>query len=606
MSSLPSFLTDPDPYVYVNGKHVTLDFETTNLRKGSALDENNRLLLAVWKCSWKEGLRVVHGSEFDMQLLLDDIAEADFIVAHNAKFELQWLDRCGLELHDVLVFDTMLAGYVLGGNRKKMQHLSLDRMAAERLGEKKTEVVSKLIKSGAPVEDIPVSWLEKYCRMDVELTHRLYVSLIEELFNEELLPVMYTRCLLTPALADIEKNGMYLDSEKVLPMLEEKEREFDELAEQLSRMTGGVNLASPKQFGVYLYETLKIPQPKGRDGQPLRTPSGGYPTDSDTVLSLNPRNKKQRTFLDAYTRYRSLYSELTKYLRKFGACCRERGGHLLAKFNQAATFTHRLSSSGEEYSTQFQNLPRIYKPLFRARKDNWGVYESDGSQLEFRVAVHLGRDSRGLSHIREGVDIHSNTAEVIGCSRQDAKAHTFKPLYGGSSGTPDEQRYYRHFKEVYTGIAAAQDRWKNTVLKDKKLRTECGLTFYWPDTKMQRSGYITNTTSICNYPVQSLATAEIIPVALVYMWHRIHADGLPFLLVNTIHDSIIAEGPTDAASVKQWHELSRTCLIDDVYEYMQNVYNMHLTVPLGCSVAHGSHWGSKDETKYEAPAELYV
>ena len=27
-----------------------------------------------------------------------------------------------------------------------------------------------------------------------------------------------------------------------------------------------------------------------------------------------------------------------------------------------------------------------------------------------------------------------NTADIIGVSRQDAKAHTFKPLYGGVTG----------------------------------------------------------------------------------------------------------------------------------------------------------------------------
>ena len=600
---LPSFLTNPDPGLYVQGSYVVLDFETTGLDKGSALNADNRLLLACWYTSWDKQHNLLWGGEFDMEPLLEDIRRADFIVAHNAKFELQWLDRCGLDLSQVLVFDTMLAGYVLGGNRWQMGRLSLDRMAAKWLGERKEPVVSRLIKSGVPVEEIPRKWLARYCHLDVALTHRLYRVLVEELFNEELLPVMYTRCLLTPVLADIEKNGMYLDPAVVVPLLERKEREYEELGERLIKMAGGINLKSGQQLAKFLYEDLGIRELTLK-GQPKRTASGKPATDLDTIQQLKPRNKKQREFLNEYVRYKNLDSELTKYLRKFGACCNESGGHLVAQFNQTATRTHRLSSSGLRYSTQFQNLPRIYKSLFKSRNDAWVVYESDGAQLEFRVAGHLGRDGVARGHIQDGVDIHANTAAVIGCSRQDAKAHTFKPLYGGSSGTPDEQRYYRHFKEVYTGIAEVQNRWVNTVLKEKKLRTECGLTFYWPDTTMQRSGYVTNTTSICNYPVQSLATAEIIPIALVYMWHRIREQGLPFLLVNTVHDSIIAEGPE--SEVDKWHELSKQCFITDVYTYLDAVYQIKFTVPLGCGVTHGKHWGAKNETKYEAPAELFA
>jgi hypothetical protein len=80
---------------------------------------------------------------------------------------------------------------------------------------------------------------------------------------------------------------------------------------------------------------------------------------------------------------------------------------------------------------------------------------------------------------------------------------------------------------------------------------------------------------------------------------------LGFLLVNTIHDSIVAEGPSDDVAKQEWHKLAQQCFINDVYFYMSEVYNIDLVVPLGCGVASGSHWGSKDETKYEAPRELY-
>ena len=423
MTKLPLFLTNPDPYLYVHGTYLVLDFETTGLDKGSALNPQNRLLFAAWRTKGQK-MRTRWGGEFDMAPLLEDIAAADFIVAHNAKFELQWLERCGLDLSTVVVYDTQIAGYVLGGNMYQSRHLSLDNMARRYKLGYKDPVVSMMIKEGVPVEDIPASWLEHYCEQDVRLTEKLYKLTVEELFNNEQLPIMYTRCLLTPALADIEKNGMFLDSEKVLPLYDEVEQEYEGLGATLARLAGGINLNSGKQLGEFLYKTLKFPEPKDRHGNPRLTPGGKLPTDADTITSLPAKTKRQKEFKNAYAKYRDLHSQLTKYLRKFRDCCEESGGHLIAQFNQTQTRTHRLSSSGAKYSTQFQNLPRIYKPLFKARKKGWHVYETDGSQLEFRVAVHLGRDKTGLEHLEKGVDIHSNTARVIRCERQEAKAHT--------------------------------------------------------------------------------------------------------------------------------------------------------------------------------------
>ena len=117
-NDLPWFLTDPDPDIFVNNpQYVVVDFETTVLEKGSALNEDNKLVLAVWQCSWEDTPKQVLGGEFEMTQLVEDCESADFIVAHNAKFELQWLKRCGLALEEVLIYDTLLGEYVLGGNK---------------------------------------------------------------------------------------------------------------------------------------------------------------------------------------------------------------------------------------------------------------------------------------------------------------------------------------------------------------------------------------------------------------------------------------------------------------------------------------------------------
>ena len=67
-------------------------------------------------------------------------------------------------------------------------------------------------------------------------------------------------------------------------------------------------------------------------------------------------------------------------------------------------------------------------------------------------------------------------------------------------------------------------------------------------------------------------------------------------IVNTVHDSIIVELPEE--EVDEFHRLAQQCLIEDVYPYLEEVYGVKLTVPLGCGVMTGPNWGSKDETVY--------
>jgi DNA polymerase I-like protein with 3'-5' exonuclease and polymerase domains len=626
VSVLPEHITDPNPDIYRSDNYVVLDFETTNLSKGSALDPANRIVLTCWRRGeehprGESDMLVSWEGEYGLHELVRDCQEADFIIAHNAKFELQWLERCGLDLAQTVVWCTQLGDYVIGGNRWQYQVLGLNHCVKRRWPSlAKDNIVTRLIKDGTCPSEIPESWLLRYCRTDVELCEMLFHSQRETIEEQEQLGIMYTRCLATPVFADIEKNGMQLDPEHVLPKAEEMERELARLEQDLDDMASGINWSSPQQVAVYLYEDLGFEE-LTKHGKPMRGkpnkrfPEGQPKTDADTIIALRAKNKKQKAFLAKYHEYRAAYSHCTKYLRKLADCCRDAGGLLYAQFNQTSTRSHRTSSSGlPPYNAQFQNFPRVYKIFFKARLPGWLVGEGDGAQLEFRVAGAVGGpDPVALADIESGKDVHLQSASVLNeidesevtkAQRQVAKADTFKPLYGGQSGTEAQMRYYAFFRDRYKGISATQQAWIEEVLDTKQLVLPWGMRFYWPSTKMDRSGYISNTPSICNYPVQSLATADIIPIALVYAWHRIRAQGLRMFLVNTVHDSIIAELPED--EVEDFHELMQQCLIRDVYPYLDRVYGMKFGVPLGAGVTVGTHWSQGEEDKYGAEKELYA
>ncbi|MDJ0764874.1 MAG: DNA polymerase [Myxococcota bacterium] len=618
--SLPKFLTEPNPGIYWSNNYVVLDFETTNASKGSALDPKNRLVLSVWslgpghpRLQGGEASRfqASWSNEFGLGDLVQDIRDADFVVAHNAKFELQWLERCGLDLGRTLVWCSQIGDYVLGGNRWQYARLSLEKCAERRGWAGKVGLVSKLIKAGVCPSEIPKRWLLKYCVQDVALAERLFLDQRSELGREGLLPIQYTRCLLTPVLADIERNGMQLEPSAVSEKLLEVEREYAKLQEQMEEFSGTINWASGPQVQKYLYEELGFDELKGPGGRPLRTkpskrfPQGQPKVDEDTILSLKAKTPKQRKFKKLFAEHQKQYYQLTKYLRKMGECCDEAKGVLMAEFNQTNTQTHRLSCTGRRFKIQLQNPPRKYKPLFKSRRPGWLVGEADGAQLEFRVAGHLGRCEVALADIESGKDVHLQTASVLNEveesevkseQRQDAKADTFKPLYGGQKGTRAQERYYAFFREHYSGITETQRGWVDEVLEHKCLRTEWGMKFYWPYAKMSKTGYLKEEPSICNYPVQSFATADIIPIALVYFWHRIREQQCRMYIVNTVHDSIITELPPEEVEV--FHALSEQCLIRDVYPYLSTVYGVDFTVPLGAGVKCATHWSGSDAEEY--------
>jgi DNA polymerase I-like protein with 3'-5' exonuclease and polymerase domains len=585
---------------------------------GSALNPGNEIVLACWLVV-REGQVVKQGtcwgSTYEQQELLDDIATVDFIVAQNLKFELQWLKRCGMELRDVLGYDTLLAEWVLDGNRTTPRNLSA---LARKYGVAgKYDLIAKLVSNGVACRDINPRWLRQYCQDDVTATYEVFKQQILAVTAANQWHLVHTRNLCCACLADIEFEGLCLDPEKVKEEYIRAVGVRDSLGAKLAALTKGINLNSPKQLAAYLYGTLGLKEPTDYRGKPIRTPGGEQTANAKALAMLKPETAEQKEFLSTYKEYNKAVSLLEKNLDYFKLTCEQRGGVFYGSFKQNVVQTHRLASSGipilfeglrKTKSVQLQNIPREYKGLFWSGDEDYQVVEFDGSQLEFRVAVDLGNDAVGLQEIENGTDIHSFTAaeltkhgdpEMLGLPadkrRQESKKHTFRPLYGGSSGSPALVAYCEYFKNKYVGISETQRGWALRCLDEKKFTTPYGMVFYFPNCKMQRSGYIVDTTSIYNYPVQGFATGEIIPIALVYFWHR--TRDMLVRIFSTIHDSIAAKihkEEVEAATL-----VAKQCLTHDVYEYLSRVYKYEFHVPLGLGVKAGTYWGKGVERKWD-------
>lgn len=157
--------------------------------------------------------------------------------------------------------------------------------------------------------------------------------------------------------------------------------------------------------------------------------------------------------------------------------------------------------------------------------------------------------------------------------------------------------YCKFFQEKYKGIYNTQTQWTYDVLRDKELRTPYGLVFYWPDTNVSKSGYINNTTSIFNYPIQGFATGEIIPIVLVSLWHKL--KDWPVRIILTVHDSIIMEVREDV-DMEELKKIIAHAFTTDVYNFLDEVYGYTFRVPLGAEIKYGQWWGDGKGQKVKA------
>ena len=131
------------------------------------------------------------------------------------------------------------------------------------------------------------------------------------------------------------------------------------------------------------------------------------------------------------------------------------------------------------------------------------------------------------------------------------------------------------------------------VVQRKYLTCSWGLRFYWPDAEVQRTGYVTHTTEIFNAHMQSFATADIIPLVLTLLWHRLGAFGEDATIINTIHDSCIADVAQHALAA--YKQVVVECFTRDIYPLLERLYGIQFDVPLGVGIKAGEHWGDGDE-----------
>ena len=524
-------------------------------------------------------------------------------VAHNAKFDILAFERAGLALHG-LVFDTMLAAYLLGETS-----VGLKELAFTRLGIEMTHI-TELIGTGraqVTMAQVPVPQAAAYAASDAYATNALVDPLRDDLQKREILHLLDEIELpLVPILADMERTGITADAEYLQGLSARLDQQMAALAADVYELAKHpFNINSPMQLGAVLFDELGLPH-----GKKTKT---GYSTASDVLEPLQWEHPIVKQILE----YRQLAKLKGTYVDALPLLINPETGRVHTSFNQAVASTGRLSSS----DPNLQNIPirtevgREVRHAFVAGNtpettifggEPAVLLACDYSQIELRIFAHVSGDEALLEAFREGRDIHAATAsEMFGLpydavdpdTRRLAKTVNFGIIYGISAfglanNAGISQLAAREYIDIYfkrfPGVKRLTEAIKDEALEKGYVSTLLGRRRYFPELQSSnRQVREAAGRAAMNAPIQGTA-ADIVKRAMIRVWDALATQKLRGKMLLQVHDELVLEVPAS--------EVEQTC--DLVTEAMTGAFQ--LIVPLEVEAKAGQNW---DELKPIKQAE---
>nr|WP_198961487.1 DNA polymerase I [Pseudonocardia sp. MH-G8] len=412
--------------------------------------------------------------------------------------------------------------------------------------------------------------------LDAELAERGGTELLAELE----LPLEYV-------LADLEAAGIAVDVDALSELEAEFAAQVRQAAQDAYAVIGKeINLGSPKQLQVVLFDELGMPKTK-------RTKTG-YTTDADALQTLFEQTGHE--FLshlllhrDA-TRLKVTVEGLLKSVAE--------DGRIHTTYSQTIAATGRLSST----EPNLQNVPirtaagRRIRGTFVVGSAHAELMTADYSQIEMRIMAHLSEDEALIEAFRSRHDFHAETAaRVFGCEPTDVspeqrakiKAMNYGLAYGlsafGLSGqlriSTEEARglmdgYFEGFGGVRDYLRSVVD----VARKEGFTATIMGRRRYLPDlTSDNRQRREMAERMALNAPIQGSA-ADIIKVAMLGVHRALGTEGLRSRILLQVHDELVlevAEGERERVEELVRREMGAAA---------------QLSVPLEVSVGYGRSW----------------
>ncbi|WP_100454264.1 DNA polymerase I [Mycobacteroides abscessus] len=504
---------------------------------------------------------------------------------HEAKQAIHALAGRGWELGGV-TSDTALAAYLVRPGQRSfaLDDLSLRYLRRELRAEDDGEQQLSLLDEDGAGDAKAAQAQMLRARAVIDLADALDVELerIESagLLTDMELPVQRV-------LAGLESVGIAVDTDHLSSLQNQFATGIREAADAAYAGIGKqINLGSPKQLQVVLFDELGMPKTK-------KTKTG-YTTDADALQTLF--DKTGHPFLEHLLTHRDvtrLKVTVDGLLKSVAA-----DGRIHTTFNQTIAATGRLSST----EPNLQNIP-VRTEAGREIRDGFVVgagYRElmtvDYSQIEMRIMAHLSADEGLIEAFNTGEDLHSFVAarafgvpidEVTAELRRRVKAMSYGLAYGLSAYglatqlkiSNDEAKeqmdqYFSRFGGVRDYLRAVVDQ----ARKDGYTSTVLGRRRYLPDLdsgdRLRREAA---ERAALNAPIQGSA-ADIIKVAMITTDKALRDKGLRSRMLLQVHDELLFEVA----------EGERESLEALVRKTMGSAYP--LDVPLEVSVGYGRSW----------------
>ena len=508
-------------------------------------------------------------------------------VGQNLKYDLEVLSNYGIELKGKM-WDTMIAHYLI----QPELHHNMDYMAEIYLNYQTIhidELIGPKGKNQKSMRSLLPSQVYEYAAEDADITLRLKNKLEPELKKAECEDLFYNiEMPLMPVLAEMEMNGVCLDTESLAETSKQFTNRMNEIEARIYELAGEqFNIASPKQVGEILFDKLKIVE------KAKKTKTGQYVTSEEVLQQLRNKHEIVADILE----HRGLKKLIGTYIDALPKLINPKTGHIHTSFNQTITATGRLSSS----DPNLQNIPirgEDGKEIRKAFIPEPGClfFSADYSQIELRVMAHLSQDAQMIEVFREGKDLHAATAaniykkpieEVTRDERTKSKRANFGIIYGitvfGLAERLDIPRdeakmlidgYFETFPLVHDYMEKSKE-----VAREKGyVTTLFGRRRYLPDINSHNAtvrGFAERNA--INAPIQGTA-ADIIKVAMIRIFNRFKAEGIKSKMILQVHDELnFSVYPEEKEKVE-----------GIVLQEMQNALN--LSVPLVADSGFGQNW----------------
>ncbi|MDR0465837.1 MAG: DNA polymerase I, partial [Deltaproteobacteria bacterium] len=402
-------------------------------------------------------------------------------------------------------------------------------------------------------------WSQRLDRVEAgpgPLALEIAVALEQRLEKEELVKLLHEMELpLVPVLADMEQRGVAVDLRAFDAFLKEVQQELDRLTASVYKAAGGpFNIRSAQQLGELLFGALKL-TPAGK------TKGGQLSTAQDALENLSGAHP----VVDAVLEFRKLEKLRSTYLEPLPRLV-DGKGRIHTSFNQTATATGRLSSSGPN----LQNIP-VRGPLGQRMRacftagPGMVLVSADYSQVELRVLAHMSQDPALIEAFRQGVDIHARTASLLYDvpleavsleQRRSAKTVNFGLLYGmGPHKLAQElkvsateakafiERYFSRLgglKEFYAGIEAS-------AKAHGYVTTLAGRRRLLPDIHSQTQQHFALARRQAINTVIQGSAADIIKRAMLAVFHDPELARMQAGLILQVHDELLLGAPQEHA-----------------------------------------------------------